>query len=274
MRRPISPGASRAAPGARAIRCPVRRRSAPPSPRSRRASTPPGAASGPRPSSPGRRCRRSSSAITAARATRTRSPWRRRRSSAGTGAETDAAVGEAQGRLVRAFFDVTPEGDFDHGQSVLWRPRPPAEVAAGAGVTVEELAQAIDAARPALLAARARREPPATDRKILVAWNGLMVSAFARGALVLGEPRYLAAARRAAALLVARAVARDRLRHELAEGRATGEAFLDDYAFLIAGLLDLFEVDPDPRWPRQAIALQERIDADFADAAAGGALVP
>jgi len=187
-----------------------------------------------------------------------------------TGAEIDAAVGEAQGRLVRAFFDVTPEGDFDHGQSVLWRPRPPAEVAAGAGVTVEELAQAIDAARPALLAARARREPPATDRKILVAWNGLMVSAFARGALVLGEPRYLAAARRAAALLVARAVARDRLRHELAEGRATGEAFLDDYAFLIAGLLDLFEVDPDPRWPRQAIALQERLDADFADAAAGG----
>src|SRR5213078_3915504 len=100
-----------------------------------------------------------------------------------TGAEIDAAVGEAQGRLVRAFFDVT----------------------------VEELAQAIDAARPALLAARARREPPATDRKILVAWNGLMVSAFARGALVLGEPRHLAAARRAAALLVARAVARDRL---------------------------------------------------------------
>src|SRR5437870_5641194 len=182
-----------------------------------------------------------------------------------TAAEIDAAVGEQQGRLVRTFFDVAPEGSF-----VLWRPRPAAEVAAGAGVTPEELARAVDAARPALLAARARREPPATDRKILVAWNGLMVSAFARGALVVGEPRYRAAARRAAALLVSRAVARDRLRHELAEGRATGEAFLDDYAFLIAGLLDLFEVDPDPRWPRQAIALQERLDADFADAAAGG----
>src|SRR5207247_2474527 len=112
-----------------------------------------------------------------------------------TGAEIDAAIGEQEGRLVRAFFDVTPEGDFDHGRSVLWRPRPPAEVAARA---------------------------------------------------------------------------QGRLRHELSEGRATGEAFLDDYAFLIAGLLDLFEVDPDPRWPRQAIALQERLDADFADAAAGG----
>src|SRR5437867_75645 len=58
-----------------------------------------------------------------------------------TGAEIDAANGEQEGRLVRAFFDVTPERDFDHGRSVLWRPRPPAEVAARAGVTVEELAR-------------------------------------------------------------------------------------------------------------------------------------
>ena len=182
-----------------------------------------------------------------------------------TAAEIDAAAGEERGRLVRAFFDVAPEGS-----SVLWRPRPAAEVAAAAGVTVEELSRAIDAARPALLAARARREPPATDRKILVAWNGLMVSAFACGALVVGEPRYRAAARTAAALLVERAMVGDRLRHEISERRALGEPFLDDYAFLIAGLLDLFEVDPDPRWLRQAIALQARLDADFADGTAGG----
>jgi len=105
-----------------------------------------------------------------------------------TAAEIDAALGEERARLVCAFFDVAPEGS-----AVLWRPRPAAEVAADAGVGVEELAQAIDAARPALLAARARREPPPTDRKILVAWNGLMISAFARGALALGEPRHLAA---------------------------------------------------------------------------------
>ena len=182
-----------------------------------------------------------------------------------TAAEIDAAVGEEQGRLVRAFFDVAPEGSF-----VLWRPRPAAEVAAGAGVTVEELARAIEAARPALLAARGRREPPATDRKVLVAWNGLMVSAFARGALVVGEPRYRAAARKAATMLVERAIVGDHLGHEISDGRAKGEPFLDDYAFLIAGLLDLFEVDPDPRWLRHAIALQARLDADFADAAAGG----
>jgi len=97
-----------------------------------------------------------------------------------------------------------------------------------------------------------------------------MLSAFARGALVLGEPRYLAAARRVAVLLVERGLSDGRLQHEITEGRAKGEAFLDDHAFLIAGLLDLFEADADARWLRRALALQERLDAGFADPAAGG----
>jgi len=187
-----------------------------------------------------------------------------------TPAEIDAAVGADGGRLVRAYYDVTAEGNVAEGKSVLWRPRPPSEVAASLGVTPDRLARAVETARPALLAARARREPPATDRKILVAWNGLMLSAFARGALVLGEPRYLATARRVAALLAERGISDGRLRHEISEGRAKGEAFLDDHAFLIAGLLDLFEADADARWLRHAIAFQERLDAGFADPAAGG----
>src|SRR3989442_12956227 len=71
-------------------------------------------------------------------------------------------------------------------------------------------------------------------------------------------------------MLVERAIVGDHLRHEISDGRAKGEPFLDDYAFLIAGLLDLFEVDPDPRWLRHAIALQARLEAHFADAARGG----
>src|SRR5262249_41318998 len=60
------------------------------------------------------------------------------------------------------------------------------------------------------------------------------------------------------------------LPHEIVDGRTAGQPFLDDYAFLIAGLLDLFEADPDPRWLRQAIALQAALAADLADAAGGG----
>ena len=174
--------------------------------------------------------------------------------------EIDAAVGDSRGRLVRAYFDVVDAG------SVLWRPRPLEEAAAAAGVPPATMAEAVAAARPALLTARSRREPPATDRKVLVAWNGLMLTAFARGALVLDDSRYLALARRAAARLTE---ARP-LRHQIVDGRATGEPFLDDHAFLIAGLLDLFEVDADPRWLRQAVALQEALDANFADVERGG----
>jgi uncharacterized protein YyaL (SSP411 family) len=176
-----------------------------------------------------------------------------------TPVEIDGVIGAAPGRLVQAYFGVDDEG-------ILWRPRPLADAAAAAGVAPEAMADAVAAARPALLAARARREPPATDRKVLVAWNGLMVSAFARGALVLDDPGYLAIARRAAA----RVADSGPLRHAIVDGRAAGDPFLDDYAFVIAGLLDLFEADADPRWLAQAIALQEALDAEFADRDGGG----
>jgi uncharacterized protein YyaL (SSP411 family) len=178
--------------------------------------------------------------------------------------EVDAVVGAEQGRLVRGWFDVTGP------DAVPWRPRALAEAAADLGVSPAALRDAVDRARPALLAARARRPPPATDEKILVAWNGLALSAFARGALVLDQPRYLATARRAATLLLDRLRRDGRLLHSLIRGKAGGAAFLDDYAFLIAGLLDLFEADADPRWLGDALALQRQLDADFRDADAGG----
>jgi uncharacterized protein YyaL (SSP411 family) len=178
--------------------------------------------------------------------------------------EIDAVVGAESGRLVRTWFDVSAP------ESVLWRPRELAGVAAELEVSPEALARTVAAARPALLAARARRPPPATDEKILVAWNGLALSAFARGALVLDDRRYLAVARSTATLVLDRLRRHGRLLHSLTGGEAGGAAFLDDYAFLIAGLLDLFEADADPRWLRDALALQRQLDADFLDAAAGG----
>ncbi len=183
-----------------------------------------------------------------------------------TAPEIDTVLGAERGPLVRAYFDVSADGGGEDAGSVLWSPRPLDGAAAAAGVGADAMAEAVTAARPPLLAARARREPPATDRKILAAWNGLMLSAFARGALVLDEPSYLAIARRAAARLTGDGP----LRHEIVDGRPVGEPFLDDYAFVVAGLLDLFEADPDPRWLAQAVELQAALDADFADPDGGG----
>ncbi len=182
-------------------------------------------------------------------------------------AELEVLLGAADARTVREYFDVTAGGNFERGKNILWRPAPLAEVAARLRVSEAAVTATIASARPRLLEARSKRIPPLTDRKILVAWNGLMISALARAALVFDEPRYREAARAAAAYVMASARGTGRLRHAATAG---GDAFLDDYAFLVAGLLDLHEADPDLRWLREAITLQQELDAGFADPAAGG----
>jgi uncharacterized protein YyaL (SSP411 family) len=187
-----------------------------------------------------------------------------------TPAQIDAVLGAEQGRLVRTYYDAKAGGNFEGGASVLWRPRSLADAAAEAKVPVETMAQAVRDGRPRLLAARSRRTPPPTDRKILTAWNGLALSALARGALVLGDPKLLPAAQRLARLLLGPMRPGGELAHAMTDGHAHGVAFLDDFAFVIAGLLDLAEVDADPTWMREARALDRQLGERFADAARGG----
>jgi uncharacterized protein YyaL (SSP411 family) len=125
-------------------------------------------------------------------------------------------------------------------------------------------------ARAMLRAARARRPPPARDEKVIAAWNGLMVSAFARAAFVLGDDRYAQVASRAVDFALDRMREGARLAHAWTAGHLAGPAFLDDYAFLVAALLDLYEVTSDPVRLTQAIALDEALRADFEDTSAGG----
>ena len=131
-------------------------------------------------------------------------------------------------------------------------------------------ASLLASARASLLAARATRVPPHLDRKILASWNGLMISAFARAASVLGEPVYAEQATRAAAFVLERMRPDGRLRRSVLSGPASGDAYLDDYAFLVAGLLDLYEATFDPRWLDEAVALQSVLDAHYWDADGGG----
>jgi hypothetical protein len=97
-----------------------------------------------------------------------------------------------------------------------------------------------------------------------------MISAFARAGLVFGEERYVAAAARAAGFILDEMQRDGVLRRVYQGGRADGPAFLEDYAFLIAGLLDLYEVDTQPRWLRAVIALQSTLDTHYIDALGGG----
>ena len=164
-----------------------------------------------------------------------------------------------------------PQGEFT-GKNLLYIARSIEEIATMTGKDAGAVADALARARLALFGARTRRPRPHLDDKVLTAWNGLMIAAFARGARVLASPVHLAVARKAAAFINNRmwgGATRTLLRRYRA-GEAAIEAYAEDYAFLIWGLLELFQADPDPAWLEWALALQRRQDELFWDDAAGG----
>ena len=135
----------------------------------------------------------------------------------------------------------------------------------------EALSRRWEGLRQRLLATRAQRVPPLKDDKILTDWNGMMIAALARGAEVLAQPTYLAAARKAAAFIWEKMRDGDgRLLHRYRSGQAAIDATANDYAFLIMGLLALHRADPEAVWLERAAALQAAMDSAFRDGARGG----
>ena len=131
-------------------------------------------------------------------------------------------------------------------------------------------------ARQVLFEARSGRPRPHLDDKVLTAWNGLMIAAFARAARVLPQgpaaTRYLDAARRAAAFLREHMwrAGEGRLFRRYRAGEAAIDGYAEDYAYLIFGLLELFQADGDPAWLEWAVTLQQRQDSLFWDEPQGG----
>ncbi len=176
--------------------------------------------------------------------------------------EIDAVLGPAEGERFARRFGVEEGGNV--------RDDPHHEFA---GKNILSLVGTDgEADRKLLLEARSRRVKPHRDDKILTAWNGLMISAFAKGAQVLGDSRYLEAARRAADFVLTHMhdAAGGGLLRRFRDGEAAIPAFLDDYAFFVQGLLDLYEAEFDARRIETAIGLTETMIARFEDGEAGG----
>ncbi|MDB6171333.1 MAG: hypothetical protein JWL59_644 [Chthoniobacteraceae bacterium] len=117
---------------------------------------------------------------------------------------------------------------------------------------------------------RSKRPRPHLDDKIITAWNGLMISAFARASQALDEPAYLEAAQHSARFIRQELWKNGALIRSYRQGASDVAGFVDDYAFLIWGLLDLYETDFDPAWLRWALELQKKQDALFGDPNHGG----
>ena len=184
--------------------------------------------------------------------------------------EIAQVVGPEAADLVKAAFGVTPEGNFEHGASVLHRPQSEAELARQFSLTTTRVREILARARGQLLAAREKRIRPHRDEKIITAWNGLMISAMAGGGQVLGNDAYRQAALRAARFILDREREAGRLQRIWGAPDKPGTAFLDDYAFFIAGLLDLYETDFSLTWLQAALRLAGEVEASFYDPEAGG----
>ncbi len=186
-----------------------------------------------------------------------------------TPTEIVAALGEQQARAVSAYYGISAHGDFE-GRSILHVARPLADVARELRVTDASLRTTLHEARETLYAARSKRPAPQRDEKILTAWNGLMISAHAKAALVLSDRVYAERAERAASFILKTLRKDGRLLRSYKDGQGRHAAYLDDYAFLIAGLLDLYEATGNQRWLQDAIALDGVLDSHYADKSAGG----
>ncbi len=169
-----------------------------------------------------------------------------------------------------------PHGEF-HEKSILYVAHTVGETAHHFKISEDEARQKLAAAREKLFKVRGTRPRPHLDDKILTAWNGLMISGFARAAQVLpaqmvNNERYLEAARRAADLVMVKLYdeSTGRLRRRYRAGEAAFQAAAEDYAFFIQGLLDLYEASFEVRYLQIAARLQEKQVELFWDAKGGG----
>jgi uncharacterized protein YyaL (SSP411 family) len=198
-----------------------------------------------------------------------------------TAKQIEEILGKADAAIFNYAYGVEPGGNVPAGQdvrgelqgkNVLFEAHTAVETSKRFGLSEAEMRSKLTATKKKLLQARLRRPHPPLDDKVVTAWNGLMIGEFALASQVLDEPRYLAAAQGAADFILAKLYDEKSgtLRRRYRDGEAAVDGFLDDYAFLITGLLDLYEASFDVGRLEWAVSLQSKQAQIFWDAPQGG----
>ena len=184
--------------------------------------------------------------------------------------ELESALSPSEAKLAKELFHLSPEGNFWNsegrrsGKNVLrldWPPEPTGH----SGTPQDKFQKKVASIRRKLFIRREMRARPLKDTKILTDWNGLMIAALAKAARALDRPDYAAAAAQAADFIRDRMTVKERLYHCFADGEAAIPGFLDDYAFLIWGLIELYPATFEPRFLSWAAMLCEVVIRDFSD---------
>jgi hypothetical protein len=183
--------------------------------------------------------------------------------------EVMAALGDDVGEIVCRFYDVTAAGNFE-GKNILHRTIDLEQLARTFARPVEEVTAIVADGRARLLARRETRVAPARDDKILTSWNALMIGAFAEAAKVLGRDEYRVVAERALDFVWTVLHRDGRLLRTFKDGQAKLDAYLDDYAFLLNAVLDVYELTFDLDLIARATELADALLARFEDRERGG----
>ncbi|HYJ48128.1 MAG TPA: thioredoxin domain-containing protein, partial [Pyrinomonadaceae bacterium] len=183
--------------------------------------------------------------------------------------EVREILGEEDGKLFSAYYDVTKAGNFE-GQNILHVERAVEDVAREAGIPPASLREVLQRGRRELFEARERRVKPARDEKVLTAWNGLMLASFAEASAILERKDYREVAERNAQFVLENLRRDGLLLRTYKDGQSKLNGYLEDYAFFVDGLLALYQATGTRRWLEEARALTDRMIEEFWDEEEGG----
>ncbi len=183
--------------------------------------------------------------------------------------EIKSVLGARDGEVLCRHFNVTANGNFE-GKTILNIQRPLESTARAIGVSLEDAEATLKEGKKKLFVEREARPKPFRDEKILTNLNGLMIGAFVEGYQVTRNQTYLAAAQKAAQFVLDHLYKEGRLLRTFKDGTAKLNGYLDDYAYFIDALLDLYEATSTVSYLDNARALMARLLDQFWDAPHGG----
>ncbi|MGQ0793652.1 MAG: thioredoxin domain-containing protein [Deltaproteobacteria bacterium] len=192
--------------------------------------------------------------------------------------ELRTILGAQEAAFIAKVFNADKDGNFrdeasgkEAGHNILHLTKPLPDIAKGLNIAPEEIEYRVETARAELFAAREKRIHPHKDDKILTDWNGMMIAALAKGASAFDEPKYAETAKRAADfLLTEMRGSGGGLLHRFRGGESGIKANLDDYAYLVWGLIELYEATFEVKYLEAALALNDYSLKRFWDDAGGG----
>ncbi|WP_299292033.1 thioredoxin domain-containing protein [Nitrosopumilus sp.] len=163
------------------------------------------------------------------------------------------------------FYDVTDGGNWE-GNSILCNNLNISTVAFNFGITEDQVRTKLKECSEKLLEVRSKRVAPGLDDKVLVSWNALMITAFAKGYRVTLEQKYLDSAKNCIDFIEKNLFRDDKLLRTYKNGNAKIDGYLEDYSYFVNALLDVFEIDPEPKYLKLALKLGEHLVEHFWDA--------